>query len=64
LTPAANLTPVSLIPVVHLDFLSEKFEMILKLFSGAWKKMICEKNLKQKTWGKMMCEKNLTKKIL
>jgi hypothetical protein len=50
LTPAANLPLVSLTPVVHLDFreFSKKFEMILILFSGAWGKVIHEKNLKQK----------------
>jgi hypothetical protein len=30
---------------------SKKFEMILVLFSGAWEKMIHEKNLKQKISG-------------
>ncbi len=48
-----NLPPVSLTPVVHLDLqylreFSKKFEMILMLFSGAWGKVIHEKNLKQK----------------
>ncbi len=47
-----NLPPVPLIPVVHLDFVNisanfrKKFEMTLVLFSGAWGKMIHEKNLK------------------
>ncbi len=44
---------VSLIPVVHLDF--EKFEMTLVLFSGAWGKMIHEKNLKQKILNAFCC---------
>jgi hypothetical protein len=53
LTPVASLPPVSLTPVVHLDLrisprISEKFEMILMLLSGAWGKVIHEKNLKQK----------------
>ncbi len=56
----ANLLPVSLIPaaICHrcrwtltceylLEF-SKKFEMILMLLSGAWGKVINEKNLKQK----------------
>ncbi len=46
-----NLPPVSLTPVVHLDYFrefSKKFEMILMLLSGAWGKVIHEKNLKQK----------------
>ncbi len=39
--PVANLSPVSSIPVVHLDLrisrrIFEKFEMTLNLFSGAW----------------------------
>jgi hypothetical protein len=53
LTPEANLPPVSLTPVVHLDLqifreFSKKFEMIQMLFSGAWGRVIHEKNLKQK----------------
>jgi hypothetical protein len=53
LTPVENLPPVSLTPVVHLDLrisprIFEKIHMILMLFSGAWGKMIHEKNLKQK----------------
>jgi hypothetical protein len=53
LTPVANLPPVSLTPVVHLDLrisprIFEKIEMTLVLFSGAWGKVIHEKNLKQK----------------
>ncbi len=51
LTLVANLPPVSLTPVVHLDLrreFSKKFEMILMLLSGAWGKVIHEKNLKQK----------------
>ncbi len=55
-TPAvlvANVPPVSLIPVVHLDLrifsrIFENFEMTLMLLSGAWGKMIHERNLKQK----------------
>ena len=48
-----NLPPVSLTPVVHLDLrisprFSKKFEMILMLLSGAWGKVIHEKNLRQK----------------
>ncbi len=49
----ANLPPLSLIPVVHLDLqisleIFEKFRMTLMLFSGGWGKMIHERNLKQK----------------
>ncbi len=49
LLPVANLPPVSLTPVVDLDlrmspWISEKFEMTLALFSGAWGKMIHEKS--------------------
>jgi hypothetical protein len=49
----SNLPPVSLTPVVHLDLrmsprIFEKFEMTLVLFSGAWGKVIHEKNPKQK----------------
>jgi hypothetical protein len=47
----SNLPPVSLTPVVHLEYLrefSKKFEMILMLLSKAWGKVIHEKNLKQK----------------
>ncbi len=48
-----NLPPVSLTLVVHLECeylreFSNKFEMILMLLSGAWGKVIHEKNLKQK----------------
>ncbi len=45
-----NLPPVSLTPVANLQYLrefSKKFEMILMLLSGAWGKVIHEKNLKQ-----------------
>jgi hypothetical protein len=49
------MTPESLIPVVRLDLriqyhrkFSKKIEITLNLFSGAWGKMIHEKNLKQK----------------
>ncbi len=50
----ANLSPVSLIPVMHLPLrispqILKKFEMTLMLFSGAWGKMIHEQNLNQKT---------------
>ncbi len=52
LTPVANFPPVSttLIPVVHLDLrisqrIFEKIQNDLVLFSGAWGKMIHEKNL-------------------
>jgi hypothetical protein len=43
----------NLTPVVHLDLrissrIFKKFEMILMLLSGAWGKVIHEKNLKQK----------------
>jgi hypothetical protein len=52
-TGTGNLPQVLLIPVVHLDLqylreFSKKFEMILMLLSGAWGKVIHEKNLKQK----------------
>ncbi len=52
-TRVANLPPVALRPVVHLDLrisprIFEKFEMTFVLFSGACGKMIHEKNLKQK----------------
>ncbi len=52
-----NLPPVSLTPVrrrwctltcEYLCEFSKKFEMILMLLSGAWGKVIHEKNLKQK----------------
>jgi hypothetical protein len=41
----------SLIPKVYLDLTPhlKKIEMTLKLFSGAWGKMIHEKNPKQKS---------------
>ncbi len=53
LIPVANLPPVSLTPVVHLDLrisreFSKKIEMILMLLSGAWGKVIHEENLKPK----------------
>jgi hypothetical protein len=61
LTPVANLPPVSTTQgelvakfaagVVDLRIsprIFEKFEMILTLLSGAWGKVIHEKNLKQK----------------
>jgi hypothetical protein len=48
-----NFPPVLLIPMVHLHLqislrIFEKFVMNQMLFSGAWGKMIHEKNLKQK----------------
>ncbi len=53
LTPVANLPPVSLIPVVNLELrmslrMFEKFEQALMVYSGAWGKLIHEKNQKQK----------------
>jgi hypothetical protein len=45
MTPAANLPPMSLTPVVHLEF-SKKFE--ITIISVAWVKRIHEKTLKQK----------------
>jgi hypothetical protein len=53
LIPAANLPPVSLIPVVHLYLrisprIFEKFETVLMGYSGAWGRLIHEKNQKQK----------------
>jgi hypothetical protein len=64
LTTVANLPPVSTIPAElvakfapvswrtltceYLHEFSKKFETTLMLFSGAWGKMIHEKNLKQK----------------
>jgi hypothetical protein len=53
LTPVANLPPVSLTPVVHLDLwisprIFEKIWNELILLSGAWGKVIHEKNQKQK----------------
>jgi hypothetical protein len=55
-TPVTNLPPVLLTPVMHLDLRPKIFEKIrililnsiLMLLSGAWGKMIHEKNLKQK----------------
>jgi hypothetical protein len=57
---SGNLPPVSLTPVANLhrwctltcEYLrefSKKFEMILMLLSGAWGKVIHEKNLRQKS---------------
>jgi hypothetical protein len=48
LIPVANVPPVSLVPVVHLDLrispqIFEKFKTTLTLFSGAWWKLIHEK---------------------
>jgi hypothetical protein len=63
LTPAANLPPVSMTPMANLPPVSTTQEelvanlmpvslipaaMALMLFSGAWGKVIHEKNLKQK----------------
>ncbi len=50
---SGTMQSVSLTPVVHLHLrislgIFKKFEMTLMLFSGAWGKMIHEKNLKQK----------------
>jgi hypothetical protein len=49
----ANLPPVLLIPVVHLDLgisprILENFEITLVLFSGAWGKMTHEKKSEAK----------------
>ncbi len=47
----AKWPPVLLIPVVHLEYLREflkKFEMMLRLFSGAWGKIIHEKSKKSR----------------
>jgi hypothetical protein len=41
------------IGVEHLSKFSKKFEMTM-LFSGAWEKMIHEKNLKQKITGSLI----------
>ncbi len=48
-----HLPPVSTTPVVHLELrisprISEKFETALMVYSGAWGKLIHEKNQKQK----------------
>jgi hypothetical protein len=46
-----NLPPVSLIPVVNLELQispRKKFETALMVYSGAWGKLIHEKNQKQK----------------
>jgi hypothetical protein len=52
LTPVANLPPVSYrwctLTCEYFREFSKKFEMTLVLFSGAWGKVIHEKNLKQK----------------
>ncbi len=53
LTMVANLPTVSLIPVVNLELrifprIFEKFETALMVYSGAWGKLIHEKNQKQK----------------
>jgi hypothetical protein len=51
--PLASSTPVANLPSVSLTFeylrkFSKIFKMTLVLFSGAWGKIIHEKNLKQK----------------
>jgi hypothetical protein len=51
LIPVANLPLVSLIPVVNLKLkylreFSKKFETALLVYSGAWGKLIHEKNQK------------------
>jgi hypothetical protein len=50
--PPVPLTPVSLIPVVNLELrisrIFEKFGTALMVYSGAWGKLIHEKNQKQK----------------
>jgi hypothetical protein len=51
--PVANLLRVSMIPMVQLDLrishrIFKKVYKTLMLFLGAWRKMIHEKNLKQK----------------
>jgi hypothetical protein len=43
LTPVANLPPVCTLTCKYLREFSNKFEVTLMLFSGAWKKMITEK---------------------
>ncbi len=77
LIPAANLPPGSLIPAAichrctltceYFREFSKKFEMILLLLSGAWGKVINEKNLKQKiSWqcpfklSVIWCERTFT----
>jgi hypothetical protein len=50
----ANLLPVSLIPVVHLDLqilreFTKKFEMTLMLFLELWGKVIHEKTRSNKS---------------
>ncbi len=76
LIPVANLLPVSLIPAAichrclwhrwctltceYIREFSKKFEMILMLLSGAWGKVIHEKNLKQKiSWHCPFKKKNM-----
>ncbi len=48
LTLVANLPPLCTLTCEYLREFSKKFEIILMLLSGAWGKMIHEKNLKQK----------------
>jgi hypothetical protein len=51
LIPVANLPPVSLIPVVNLELQispRKKFETALMVYSGAWGKLIHEKNQRHK----------------
>jgi hypothetical protein len=48
-----NLPPVSTTPMVHLEpqylrKFSKKFEMAVTVYSGAWGKLIHEKNQKSK----------------
>jgi hypothetical protein len=45
---AAGVVDTSGAPCEYLREFSKKFEMILMLLSGAWGKVIHEKNLKQK----------------
>jgi hypothetical protein len=47
----------------YLREFSTKFEMILMLLSGAWKKMIHEKNLKQKISWHCPFKHNATKSV-
>jgi len=52
-----HLPPVSATPVVHLDYseylqeFSKKFETALLVYSGAWGKLIHEKNISRKSRG-------------
>jgi hypothetical protein len=66
LTPVANLPPLSLIPVVHLDLrlsprIFEKIEQVLTEYSGTGGKLIREKNQKQKiSWHLPVTKWNFT----